>query len=224
MLSEALWTGKPYIKKTIVKAFVLYVLIGLMFIWILPLFIAFTVIAWVFIAFYIYWKKAHIYYVRENSVLITRSWAFGTYQREITFDKIQDVHVQQGLLARLFKCGSLVFVTTAGLEVRYIAVGAGRLIFKGKTMPRLIRGAWNSFIDIRFPQDVRELVVKKLVAWREVFQQQRMATAVEKIAEKATPTVSVSIADELIKLKELLDKGVITKEEFEKAKKRLLGE
>ncbi|MEM0246991.1 MAG: hypothetical protein QXH02_07295 [Desulfurococcaceae archaeon] len=34
-----------------------------------------------------------------NSVIITRDWVFGRYQREITFDKIQDVHVQQGILA-----------------------------------------------------------------------------------------------------------------------------
>jgi len=53
--------------------------------------------AWVFIAFYLYWKWAHTYYVKENGVLITRSWIFGTYQREITFDKIRDVHVRQGL-------------------------------------------------------------------------------------------------------------------------------
>lgn len=34
---------------------------------------------------------------------------------------------------------------------------------------------------------------------------------------------SVSVADELIKLKELLDQGVITKEEFESQKAKLLG-
>jgi len=76
--------------------------------------------AWVFIAFYLYWKWAHTYYVKENGVLITRSWIFGTYQREITFDKIQDVHVRQGIIAKAFKCGSVVFVTATGLEVGYV--------------------------------------------------------------------------------------------------------
>jgi len=48
----------------------------------------------------------------------------------------------------------------------------------------------------------------------------------EKIAEKITaPTmVTRSIAEELEKLKKLLDEGVITKEEYEKLKKKLLQE
>jgi len=75
---------------------------------------------------------------------------------------------------------------------------------------------------------VREIVVNKLVAWREVFQQQRIASAVEKMAEKAvpytSPTPRVSIAEEIVKLKRLLDEGVITREEFERAKKKLLEE
>jgi len=227
---SVVWSGKPYIKKTIVKAVILYLLLSLLFIWLFillpPLFVLYglyTIFALIFIAFYIYWKRAHTYYVKENSVLITRDWVFGRYQREITFDRLQDVHIQQGFLARIFKCGSLVFVTTAGLEVGYTAVGGGKYVYAGTAAPRLIRGTWNSFIDIRFPEQIRELVVNKLVAWREVFQQQRIATAVERMAEKTTPSTP-SLAEELAKLKELLDKGVITKEEYEKAKKKLLGE
>lgn len=66
-------------------------------------------------------------------------------------------------------------------------------------------------------------MIGKLTAWKEVFQQQRIAEAVEKISERMAPS-KTSVADELAKLKELLDKGVITKEEYEKAKKKLLGE
>lgn len=232
--SEIIWSGKPYIKKTIVKAIIIYVLLSLMFIWLFvvvpSLFIAYTIFAWLFIAFYIYWKSAHTYYVKENSVLITRSWIFGTYRRELTFDRLHDVHVQQGPLARLFKCGSVVFVTTAGLEVGYVGVGGGGrasgggVIFGGGgAVPVLLRGAWNSFMDVRLPEHVSELIVKKLIEWREVFQQRKIATAVEKMAERAAIS-RTSIAEELSKLKELLDKGVITREEFEKAKKRILGE
>lgn len=221
--STILWSGKPYIKKTVVKAFILYLLLSVFFVWMLPMFIVYTIGSWIFIAFYIYWKRAHTYYVKANSVLITRDWVFGKYQREITFDKLQDVHIQQGFLARLFKCGSLVFVTATGLEVGYAVVGGGKYVYSGSVVPRLVRGAWNSFIDILHPEQVRELVVKKQIAWREVFQQQRIAEAVERISEKIA-SGRTSVADELAKLKELLDKGVITKEEYEKAKKKLLGE
>lgn len=65
--------------------------------------------------------------------------------------------------------------------------------------------------------------MKKLISWRETFQQQRIAEAIERVAERIT-TGKPSVADELAKLKELLDKGVITKEEYEKAKKKLLSE
>lgn len=223
---SVLWSGKPYIKKTIVKAFILYIIVSLFFIWTIIFaphaFLIYTISIWIIVAFYIYWKKAHTYYVMENSVLITRDWVFGKYQREITFDRIQDVHIQQGLLARMFKCGSVVFVTSSGLEVGYVVSGGGEYVYAGKAIPRLVRGAWNSFIDIRFPEEVRELIMKKIIAWREVFQQQRIAEAVERIASKTTSTLSIS--EELARLKELLDKGVITKEEYEKAKKKLLGE
>jgi len=193
------------------------------------LLVIYTLIAWTFIAFYLYWKWAHTYYVKENSVLITRSWVFGTYQREITFDKIQDVHVKQGIIARAFKCGSVVFVTTAGLEVGYVGVGAGRRgVGAGGARPMLITGSHNSFLDVRLPESVREIVVNRLIAWREAFQQQKIASAVEKIAEKAVPYAfsapTASIAEEIAKLKRLLDEGAITKEEFERAKKKLLGE
>jgi len=235
--SNVLWSGKPYIRKTIVKAAIIYFVIAfiltLLLFWapeaLLVLLAAYTLIAWVFIALYLYWKWAHTYYVKENSVLITRSWIFGTYQREITFDKIQDVHVRQGIIAKAFKCGSVVFVTTTGLEVGYVGVGARRRgVGAGGAAPTLITGAHNSFLDVRFPENVREVVMNKLIAWREVFQQQKIASAVEKMAEKAvpytSPTPRASIAEEIIKLKRLLDEGVITSEEFERAKKKLLGE
>jgi len=62
---------------------------------------------------------------------------FGSYIREITFDQIRDIHVMQGLLARRFNCGSLVFITTTGLEVGYrgggTAVGRGVVVGGGST-------------------------------------------------------------------------------------------
>lgn len=238
---KVVWSGKPYIKKTVVKALILYLLFAIvlspLFMKVPATFLLYTTIVAVPLLFYVFWKKAHTYYITENSVLIARSWFFGTYQREITFDKIQDIHVHQGILARIFKCGSVVFVTTTGLEVGYGVAGAGTgvgygvkvgtggvVIGGGVAIPRVVRGSHNTFLDVLYPWEVREVVMKHIVAWREAFQQQRMAAAVEKLAEKTTAPTTTSIADELAKLKDLLDKGVITKEEFEKAKKKLLGE
>uniref|UniRef100_A0A7J3KFG6 SHOCT domain-containing protein n=1 Tax=Staphylothermus marinus TaxID=2280 RepID=A0A7J3KFG6_STAMA len=86
----------------------------------------------------------------------------------------------------------------------------------------LLRGIWNSFMDVRFPENVRELIMNRIVAWRKAFQQHRIVGTLERIADKVAPVSSIS--EELAKLKELLDKGIITKEEYEKAKKKILGE
>jgi len=147
----------------------------------------------------------------------------------------------QGLLARLFNCGSLVFVTTTGLEVGYVgggaAVGRGVIVGGGAARPTIVRGGGNMFWDVLEPAKAREILMGKLTEWREVFQQQKIAASVEKIAEKSVapalpssqqpPTAATiasteTIVDQLERLKRLLDTGAITKEEYEKAKKMLL--
>ena len=80
------------------------------------------------------------------------------------------------------------------------------------------------FWDIPEPGKAREILMGKLTEWREVFQQQKIATSVEKMTERTIPQqpVTETIADKLEKLKKLLDIGAITKEEYEKAKQKLL--
>jgi uncharacterized membrane protein YdbT with pleckstrin-like domain len=211
---EFLWVGKPYLMKTFVKSLIIYVLISLIFtpifMFVPLLFIVWTLFAIIFLTIYFLNKRAYTYYLTSKSVRVVKSWVFGTYAREITFDQVRDIHVFQGILARIFKCGSVVFTTTTGLEV-------GGVVFK----PFLARSRANRFWDVKDPHSVRELITKQLVAWREVYQQQRIATAVEKIAERAQPQTSVS--EELERLKKLLDQGAITREEYEKLKKQLIG-
>jgi multidrug resistance efflux pump len=67
------------------------------------------------------------------------------------------------------------------------------------------------------------MLMGKVAEWREVVQQQRMAVSLQKIAEGKAEAGPPSIASELERLKKLLDEGAITKDEYEAAKKRLLG-
>jgi len=82
------------------------------------------------------------------------------------------------------------------------------------------------FWDVPEPDKARAVLVGKLTEWREVFQQQKIAFSVEKMAERTTlaspQSTGETVVDKLEKLKKLLDAGAITKEEYEKAKKKLL--
>jgi len=193
------------------------------------LFGTWIIFAFLFFIIYYFNKRAFTFYITNKSVLVEKSWVFGSYNREMTFDQIKDIHVMQGILARLFKCGSLAFTTTTGLEVGYVGggagVGGGVVIGGGRVAPTLVRGRGNSFWDILEPQKIREMLTNKLSEWREVVQQQQMSASLTKIAEKPTfqpPAPQRSITDELVRLNELLEKGAITKEEYEKLKKKIL--
>lgn len=56
----------------------------------------------------------------------------------------------QGMLARAFKCGSLVFITATGLEVGYAVAGAGagRTIGAGGgiAIPKIVKRPSNMFL------------------------------------------------------------------------------
>ena len=232
---SVLWSDKPFLKKTVVKfvctfivATILLTFIFVYFPLLIPLWLAFS---FIFFIFYYFNKRAFTYFITDKSIRIEKSWIFGNYVREITFDQIKDVHVMQGILARFFNCGSLVFITSTGLEVGYVgggaAAGRGVIIGGGGVSPTIVKGRGNMFWDIPEPGKAREILMGKLAEWREVFQQQKIATSVEKMAERTTipspqQPVTETIADKLEKLKRLLDTGAITKEEYEKAKKKLL--
>lgn len=218
---QLLWTGKPYLKKTFVKFLLTFIIILILFSLIhLLLVLAWVIFSIIFFIVYYYNKRAYTYYITEKSIRVEKSWVFGNYVRELTFDQIRDVHVMQGIIARAMNCGSLVFMTTTGLEVGHVGVAVGRGIIIGETRPRLIAWRGGRFWDVREPQKVREILMSRISEWREVVQQQRMATSLERIAEGKAQ--AASIASELERLKKLLDEGAITREEFERAKKKLL--
>lgn len=218
-----LWVGKPFLKKTLVKFAIIFTIILILSILIhILLALSWLILASIIFIIYYYNKKAYTYYVTDRSIRIEKSWVFGNYIRELTFDQIRDVHIMQGIIARAMKCGSLTFVTTTGLEVGHIGAGVGRGVIIGGTVPRLVAWRGGRFWDIPEPQKVREILMGKITEWREVAQQQRMAASLERIAETETKTRSKNIVDEIERLKRLLDEGAITREEFEKAKKKLL--
>ncbi len=229
------WSAKPFMKKTIVKFGIIFILLSLLityfFIQIFPILIVFwVIIAFLYFGYHYLSKRAFTYHITETSVRIEKSWVFGNFARELTFDQISDIHVNQGILARMFDCGSVVFVTKTGLEVGARVGGAGAMLRGGVfggggTMtPTVVKGRGNMLWDIPSPGKARELFMSKLTEWRTAYQQQKMAVSLETMAGRAQQTAaSGSMAEELKKLKALYDSGAITKEEYEKAKKKSLG-
>lgn len=120
----------------------------------------------------------------------------------------------------MFNCGSLVFVTKTGLGRRRSSREAVTLL-EFVVLSTVLKRRDNTFWDILEPGKARELLMKQLTKWRTVYQQQSMAASLGIIAGKAQPVVSMS--EELTKLKNLCDNGSITKEEYEKAKQKLLS-
>lgn len=215
-----LWIGKPFLKKTIIKFLIVFSFFSFLLLLINPM----VALFWIFLSsilFVVYYfnKRAYTYYVTEKSIRIEKSWIFGNYTRELTFDQLRDVHVMQGIIARAMDCGSLAFVTTSGLEVGHVGAAVGRGVIIGGAKPIFTLWRGGRFWDIKEPQKVREILMGKIHEWREVVQQQKMAVSLEKIAEGKPRS---TLIDELERLKKLLDEGAITKEEYEKAKKKLL--
>jgi len=228
-----LWSGKPFMRKTLVKSVIFFVLASLLltvvFVFLPVLIFVWLAAAAIFFVFYYYNKNAFTYFVTDKGVRVVKSWVFGNYVREITFDQIRDVRVNQGLLARIYDCGSVVFVTATGLEVGYVGggvgVGGGAVVAGGGVTPTVVKGRGNMFWDVREPGKVREVLVSKLTEWREVFQQQKISVSLEKMVEKPQqpePAPTETIVEKLEKLKKLLDEGAITEEEYKRAKKKLL--
>ena len=228
-----LWSGKPFMKKTVIKFAIIFaaitILLSLAFFLIFPLLIGiWAVIAVLYFIVYYFSKNAFTYHITDKSIRIEKSWVFGNYVRELTFDQISDLRINQGILARMFNFGSLVFVTTTGLEVGASFGGGGVVrggIFGGggTVTPHVVKGRGNMLWDIADPGKAREILMGKLSEWRSAYQQQRMAGSLETMAGKAAPASAASMAEEISKLKALYESGGITKEEYEKAKKKLLG-
>jgi membrane protein YdbS with pleckstrin-like domain len=246
-MTEGIYSAKPYMKKTIVKFVLEFIIVAVAFspslyilgtvssLLSLGAFGAYSLFAVMYFVAYYFNKRAFVFFITDKSIRIQKSWVFGTYEREITLDQIRDIQISQGFLARFFDCGSLMFVTTSGLEVGYAHAGTGAGVNLGgiliggggaSSTPHLLKGRGNTFWDIPNPSSVRQALIAKLSEWRGVVQEQKMAASLEKITEKMPsnlqPAPSTSLVGDLERLNALLEKGTITKTEYQKAKERLL--
>jgi uncharacterized membrane protein YdbT with pleckstrin-like domain len=138
-------------------------------------------------------------FVVTTSRVIHREGFIAKRSMEIPLDKINDVRFEQGIVDRVLGAGTIVIQS---------ASESGR----------------NQFSFIRRPEEVQRTIYHQ----SELDQERTMrgpATppAPAQPATPPTPPASPSVTTELERLAELRAKGVLTEEEFEAQKARILG-
>ena len=110
---------------------------------------------------------------------------------------------------------TLHFKNITGVTVDSHLFGTTITIKSTGTDPILVRGFWK-----KEAKEIRELCAKYIALQNQKNSGEAMANSLAKAMHGNRETLSV--ADELTKLKNLFDHGVLTREEFEEQKSRLL--
>ncbi|MEM5816123.1 MAG: PH domain-containing protein [Candidatus Aenigmatarchaeota archaeon] len=75
------------------------------------------------------YQKGHRYWVTNRRIVIARTFLWRDV-RDITYDKIVDIVVTQGILGRIYNFGTIIPISASGLGtgMRFITDSKGRLI------------------------------------------------------------------------------------------------
>jgi hypothetical protein len=114
---------RPVVSKTIIKAWVpLLILLPFLDLSKVEALIIFTAIYWLMVLIYATYKWLHVYIITNDSVEVKVPIRGGI---KLRYWEIEDVYVSQGPLARLFKCGSVILVTTSRSHSQVLIMGGG---------------------------------------------------------------------------------------------------
>lgn len=118
---------------------------------------------------------------------------------EIPLEAINDVRFAQGIIDRILGAGTLVIQS---------ASEQGR----------------QEFLDIRHPEDVQKTIYHQgEINKKRMYQGDRAAGATEPAQAGGVPPIAPSTSTELERLAQLRDRGVLTEDEFQTQKAKLLG-
>jgi uncharacterized membrane protein YdbT with pleckstrin-like domain len=155
---------------------------------------------------YLTWRTTH--FVVTTDRLIVRSGVFSRRGREIPLERINDITFHQTLFERMLGSGDLV-VESAGTQ--------GQQVFGDIPNPEFVQGE----IYRQVEDNARRTAEYGKLDHGE------LADAIARHAPTtpaaAPPPGPPSVPDQLERLAELRDKGVITQAEFEQKKAELLG-
>ena len=147
-----------------------------------------------------YFEWVHNIWAVTNFRVIDEGGFFTRYAKESPLDKINNIEYDQSFWGRIFRYGNVDIQTAAEMgETSY------QMIHRPKLLKDTITHAQEEY-KLRHMSS----------------QAQQLARAIVSNSTIAAPTQSM-IADELQKLFDLKEKGVITEEEFQLQKKKLMS-
>jgi membrane protein YdbS with pleckstrin-like domain len=144
-------------------------------------------------------------FVVSSDRVISREGFIAKRSMEIPLEQVNDVRFEQGIFDRI--------------------VGAGTLLIQSAST-----SGTNSFEDIRHPEDVQRTIFhqgelnQQRTGQRSVPDPVTPAPARPDAAAGGTPPLSPSVTTELERLAELRARGVLTEDEFQAQKARILGQ
>ncbi len=133
-------------------------------------------------------------HIEESEVMLKFPGLFSGKSRHIVYQQIEGVNIDTPMI---------------GYSTITFVVGGEKLIGHGFAKSEV--------------EDIKQICSEKILANSPRSQTELIANAISTAAGNPKNTVQISIADELKKMKELLDAGIITQQEFDKLKAKLLN-
>lgn len=119
------------------------------------------------------YRRGHIYILTDYRIIMKKKF-ISREEREITYDKITDIHVRQGILGRIFNYGTIVPISASGFgmgedlalastfaaaNVKKAAVGFG--VEGGKSVQRPRAATYFSLYGIANLRKARTIISRR---------------------------------------------------------------
>jgi uncharacterized membrane protein YdbT with pleckstrin-like domain len=166
---------------------------------------------------YLEWK--HNIWVVTNFRVIDEFGVININSRESPLDKINNVSYSQNIWGRILSFGQVEIQTAATI---------GETVYDNVDKPRLLKDTITN-AQANYKNVQMSMHVKDIVQQMQPMQQPTTSASTTYIAPPQQTTTQPSplnhqIASELEKLFELRQKGILSEEEYQKAKARLIGQ
>lgn len=145
-------------------------------------------------------KKMHIDVGFTNKNMISKSGVIAQNLKTYPLEKIDNVEMKKSVFGRVFDCGK-ISITTAGSNTNN-------------------KNSAITFSGMKYCDDFKNTLMEAIDNCKDEAAKKNAKAMAEALGNKGSQTSSV---DEIKKLKELLDSGILSQEEFDTKKKQLLG-